>query len=710
MVNISSIFKHRDFSIRTKLVGIIMLTSMTVLLLIGLFFVSYETWKLRNSLDSQLVTLARITASQSTAALAFNDVRAATETLTSLRARPQISLARIYRPDFSVLASYQTDETATSDDLLLIRHKKELQAPTHQQRTDRHTQAIEPVMLDGQVVGYVQLVDNMSDLKENLSFFLIISFTAGSVILVFALYLSARLQRWISRPIIDLIFLMEKVSKENNYAVRAVPRSDDELGKLASGFNQMLEQIQLRDSELGKHRNHLEKQVERRTVELSKTIEKLKTSRDKAEQASRAKSEFLATMSHEIRTPMNGVLGMAELLLNTPLTERQNRFAKTVHQSGNTLLNIINDILDFSKIEAGKLEIESITFDLREVTEDVGMLFSESAHRKNIELILSIDPDADMFYEGDPNRLRQILSNLVGNAIKFTQQGEVVVTVNTKKEFDDVEFVTITIHDTGIGLSEAKQKEIFESFAQADKSTTRKYGGTGLGLTISKRLAEMMGGEIHVKSKLDKGSEFTVRLPLKRVHCTPKNTENNAILKQARILIVDDNATNREILSEQLSTFGMLCHTAENAAVALKMIHAAAVKNQPYRIALLDMNMPETSGMELARMIHVDSAINSTKCVILSSVTTSTTELRKIGVTCNLSKPVPQRQLIRCLTRTLSDSKNTNDNEELTTVEDTSIIENFSRPIKVLVAEDNEVNRLVAIAMLNQLGLEADIA
>lgn len=699
----------RDSSIRTKLVVVIMLTSITVLMLIGLFFVSYETWKLRNSLDTQLVTLGRVIASQSTAALIFIDKKAAAETLASLKARPQISIARIYQPDLSVLASYRAGKATHSEDLLLLTRSQDIKPLTEQKRIDNHTQTIEPVTLDGQIIGYVQLVDNMTDFKENLAFFLNISFIAGTAILLLALYISERLQRWISIPIIKLTSIMERVSEEKSYALRATPQSRDELGQLVSGFNQMLEQIQHRDSELNQHRNLLEMKVDRRTKELSKTVEKLEIAKNKAELASRAKSEFLATMSHEIRTPMNGVLGMTELLLNTPLTERQNRFAKTVHQSGNTLLNIINDILDFSKIEAGKLEIESITFDLREVIEDVGMLFSESAHSKNIELILSISPDADMYYEGDPNRLRQILSNLVGNAIKFTQQGEVVVTANTEKEFDDFEFVTITIQDTGIGLSEDKQKEIFKSFSQADKSTTRKFGGTGLGLTISKQLTEMMGGEVHVKSKPNKGSIFTVRLPLKHAQHAPETSENTAILQQAHILIVDDNATNREILSEQLNAFGMLCSTAENARIALQMMRASAENSQPFKIALLDMNMPETNGMELARLIHADPAINSTKCVILSSVTTSTEELKKIGVTCNLSKPVPQRQLLRCLVRTLSGSESMSDPEKTMPVDDTSIIESFSRPTKILVAEDNEVNRLVAIAMLNQLGFEADI-
>ena len=693
----------RDLSMQQKMIAVTVLTSTVALVLTCVAFLAYDRVTIRREMTEELSVHAQILGQNCTAALAFHDPKAAMEVLSSALADDNVMAAAVYDTDGSRFATYTRKDPPQTAPLRPV---------TGIRFNDQRLELTQHILLDHEIIGTLYIASDLAVMHARETRYLMI---AGCLLLIGipgVWLVASRLLSRIARPLLLLAQAAREVSAGKSYAVRVQPTDRDEVGQTILAFNDMLGAIERHDAELQGHRDNLEREVQKRTAELESTNLELSSAKERAEAASRAKSEFLANMSHEIRTPLNGVIGMVELALDTPLDESQRDYLDTARQSADTLLSVINDVLDFSKIEAGKLELDPVEFSLRGSLNLTMKIVALRAHQKGLELLCHVDPDVPDALVGDASRLRQIVINLVGNAVKFTETGEVSVEVSRESSDDSGVRLHVRVTDTGIGIAKEKQQAIFEEFTQADGSTTRVFGGTGLGLAISSRLIAMLDGRVWVESEPGRGStfHFTARFDVAR-QAAIEQTPDSIDLRGLRALIVDDNATNRRILTETLRGWQMESIAVESGPLAIAALERAHVAHERVDVILLDCHMPGMDGFQFAEYVRGSSHLAGATIMMLTSSNqrADSARCRELGMAAYLVKPVSQAELHASMLGVLS---NRNVSPVPASLATAAIVPLVPGPMArtVLLAEDNPVNRKIVVALLSNLGYRVVVA
>lgn len=618
-------------TLKQKLTTINLLVCSIVLLLSSLAYFGLEIYSFRRSMAANHTSLAEVIAANAAVVLPFNDRELARNTLSSLSSEPNIQLAYIFDKQNEPLAQYIRKGSVSGT----FGNNRPLFSPSEYQRladgiqaggkthyfSNNHLAVFCPVVTQGQRIGMVYLNADLGAFARWKRLF------AGCVLGVLGLsfllayFLSHQLQHFISRPILYLVDKMEMVTKEEDFTVRATKQTNDEVGILIDGFNNMLVHLQDRDQQLGKYRLHLEDLVRKRTAELRRTnqelqqtVAELERTKQAAEEANRIKSRFLANISHELRTPMVGVLSSTELLLNSGLDSGQRTLVETLNSSGEALLDILNDLLDLSKIEAGKLTLEDVDFNLLEVIDGPVELLGKGAFAKNVELICDVAPEIPLVLRGDPGRLRQVLFNLLSNAIKFTPSGEVLLRVAPEQQDLRKTVLRFEVIDSGVGIEPADQLRIFDSFSQADESITRLHGGTGLGLSIVKQLVEIMGGRVGLQSEPGKGSVFSFALSFEVGSASvPVFQEGTG----RQILVLERNHTTCRMLYQRLTHAGWTVQLSQDCSGAVKQIEEACAREELFDAVLISDTFSLDVRRKLIENLQGGQALQLTRIIAM---------------------------------------------------------------------------------------------
>ena len=649
-------------SFRTKLAAVVLLSSLTALLVSSAILLVFDVISLRQDQLEQFEALAATVGQNSNAALFFGDRKAAQQMLFSFAHEEAIQTAALYDLNGHLFASYVRAEAKQPP-----QNEAELEPPEEAAFNEMVVRS--PVRVDEENVGNLWLRADTPQIGERVRGYLLVAALAAVVALVVAGGLvGKRLQNALSDPLLGLADVMQQVRAQGDFSVRAQRTSEDELGRLADGFNALLADLEARDLALSAHRERLEAEVAERTAELRARNRDLEEEKEKAEAAARAKAQFLANMSHEIRTPLNGVIGMQELLLAGPLSPEQRRFAEAASLSAQSLQELIGDVLDFSKIDAGKLVLEPKAIDVWQTLNRAANLLAFKARQKKLELKLRREPGVPSHVVADPGRLSQILVNLLGNAIKFTEKGHVELSLLGHERGDHV-YLEIAVEDTGPGIAREMQERIFEEFTQADASTTRRFGGTGLGLSISRRLAELMGGSLEVSSIPGQGATFRLKLELPRVRdfgekpqaefaettADPRGPGENPPTREdsgIHILLVEDNEVNQLVAQKMLESLGCRVALALDGQEALERIEAEGLH---FDLIFMDGQMPRLDGYATTQKIRALPESRQVPIIALTAHAFESDRERCLAAGMNdyLSKPVTQAQLEKMLEKWL---------------------------------------------------------